>query len=150
MSGTIKAFKEAGYHVTVEYNWKGGQIHAANPLIDTHVRMEPTAKEHVGKDPMWLANRHKEISKQVSLFVNFQGSLENALIAGEGSPEYFWPKYLRNEKNTHICYYDQSMKWAGLTGKEYEGRTGEIYFTKEEHDHVKDQMKEYEGKFIII
>ncbi len=150
MSGAIRAFKETGYRIVCEYNWKGIQIHRYNPLIDEHIYLEPMAKEHSNNDPMWLITRHKQIARQVKLFVNFQGSLEGALIADEGSPEYFWPKYLRNEKNTGICYYDQSMRWAGLTGKEYQGRTGEIYFKKEEHEHVKKRMKEYEGKFVII
>lgn len=149
VSSVIKALNLDGWHITFEYNLKGAQIHTHNPRIDEHVFFEPS--QHKDSELYSLfVRRFKPIKEKYDLFVNFSGSLENALIEPERSPGYFWPLSLRRAKNTHICYYDQSMKWAGLTDKKYMGWTGEIYFLKGEHEHVLRQLEPYKDKFIIL
>jgi ADP-heptose:LPS heptosyltransferase len=154
MTNVIKAFDEDGWDVTMEYNIKGAQIHSYNPRIKKHVFLEPTAKEHLKKGKFWLSDHLKSIEKEYDKVVNLQGSLEGALIAGKDRPMYYWPKSMRNARNTHICYYDQSMIWAGLTDKKYMGWSGEIYFPKEEHEFVKTYLEkniiEPNKKFTIL
>lgn len=150
MSNVIKAFHDEGWHITFEYNWKGSQVHSYNPYIHTHKFFEPSAKEHNNKPRNYLKNRLQNIEKQYDKFVNFGGSLEGALIASEESSEYFWPLKMRRAKNANICYYDQSMKWAGFLGEKYMGRTGEVFFLREEHDHIKKQLNPFRKDFIIL
>ena len=149
MSNVIRAFDELGYHITFEYNAKGVQMHSDNPRIDRHVAFEPSMmKTH--EEKLAFQKRHKRIQGEYDVYVNFSGSLEDSLIAPEESPEYFWPLHLRRAKNSHICYYDQSMKWAGLTATEYMGWSGEIWSTKEDHEYIKKWLDPYKDHFIIL
>jgi ADP-heptose:LPS heptosyltransferase len=155
MTVVIKALDELGYHITFEYNYKGAQIHSYNPRINEHRYFEPYAKktgliseEATRRWNLRLSKLAK--SKEYDLYVNFAGSLEGALISDEQNPEYFWPVKYRRAKNAHMNYYDQSMIWAGLTDKKYMGWSGELFFKKEEHDHVTNQLLPFRGKFIIL
>jgi ADP-heptose:LPS heptosyltransferase len=42
------------------------------------------------------------------------------------------------------------MKWAGLHDKKYMGMSGEIWSTREDHEHIKKQLEPYKDKFIIL
>jgi len=150
MSNVIKALDEDGYHITFEYNFKGAQIHAYNPRIDEHRFFEPS--EHTSKPEFYtlIEAKKKQAEDTHDLFVDFSHSLEGALIEPERKPSYFWPLWMRRRKNTKICYYDQSMIWAGLTDPKYMGWTGEVFFKKEEHEHVLNQLKPYNGKYVIL
>jgi hypothetical protein len=150
MSNVVKALDEEDYDLTVEYNLKGAQIHARNPRIDHHVMFEPYHSVKSEKDKEDWLDRLDQKKNDSDLFVNFTNSLEDTLIEPEKKSSYFWPLWMRREKNTKICYYDQSMIWAGLTGKKYMGWTGEIYFNVNEHKHVWDQLHPYRDKFIIL
>jgi len=151
MSCVIPVFKQLGYHITFEYNYKGAQIHFYNPNIDRHIMHEPFDKKNTSEEAMKKRYyRLLDMENQFDVFVNFTHSLEDALIASEKTAEYFWPLRLRREKNTNICYYDQSMMWAGLTKPEYMGKTGEIYFTQKEHNHVLKQLEHYKDKFVVL
>ena len=149
MTNVIKALDEEGWHITFEYNYKGRQIHAFNPRIDIHKAFEPISSEGIAK---WKSTikRLKKLQTQYDLYVCFSASLEHALIGEEREAEYFWPLHMRRAKNTNICYYDQSMRWAGLTDKKYMGRGGEVYYPKGEHEFVKEYLKPYEDNFIIL
>jgi hypothetical protein len=150
MSCIVKAFHEQGWEITFSYNFKGAQIHNCNPRIHHHevfefaanLKNEEALKEH--------NERLLRAQDEYDRFVSLQDSLESALIAPESSPEYFWPLKLRRQKNTHVCYYDQSMKWAGFTGKEYMGWTGEIYNKTQDHEFVKKSLEPYKDKYIIL
>ena len=148
MSNVIKALDEDGWHITFEYNLKGAQIHARNPRIDKHNVIEPYDLKP--EEILEWGERLKWCEKEYDLFVDFSGSLENALIESEKSPGYFMPLIDRRRKNTNICYYDQSMKWAGLTAQKYMGWTGEVYFRRDEHEHVLSQLEPYYDRFIIL
>ena len=151
MSNVIKALDLDGWHISMEYNWKGAQIHAHNPRIRSHHFFEPSKIKSEKERFAWF-DRLESIAKNHDLFINFSQSLENSLIAPEESPEYFWPLWMRRQKNTHICYYDQSMKWAGLTAKRYMGWTGEMFFTAEEHEHIKKWLRDrgLENQHVIL
>ena len=152
MSNVIRAFDEDGWHITCEYNHKGAQIHSYNPRIDVHKYFEPTKDNFNGSKKFYSFLREKEriINDNYDHFVNFGHSLENTLIEPERQSSYFWPLWLRREKNTNICYYDQSMIWSGLTDQKYMGGVGEIWFTEEEHEHVWNQLQPYRDKFVIV
>jgi len=150
MSNVIKAFDEEGYHITLEYNYKGAQIHSYNPRIDKFVYFEASDPKYKDKDVEFFYNRTKKIKEENELYINFSGSLEDALIAPENKPEYFWPLKMRRAKNANICYYDQSMIWAGLTDKKYMGWTGEIFFPREEHHFIKRYLEPYADNFMIL
>jgi ADP-heptose:LPS heptosyltransferase len=146
-----KILKEEGYHVSFEYNWKGAQLHKYNPFIDNHVFFEPPvewftlANENVR---IALYQKHRELKKRYDLVINLGGSLEGELIPGEASPSYYLFKRSKSQF-ADICFYDQTVKWAQMP-KKYYGRSGELYFPKQEHDHVIDWYKKYEGKFLVI
>lgn len=138
MSPVLRAFKEEGWHVTFEYNFKGAQIHTYNPNIDVHVPREPE-KGLYEQDPKAKYQHYKRLKKIEGAYdrlVDFGGSLEHSLIASEKDPEYFMPKDWRNRAYGDMPFHDQSMKWAGLPEK-YRGRRTEIYFRDKEHEHVK-------------
>ena len=149
MSNVIKALDEDGWHITFEYNFKGKQVHADNPRVDVHRGFEPFDCGNE-KQLNEKFNEFKRLEEEYDLFVNFAYSLEDALIEPESKPSYFWPLWKRRAKNTNICYYDQSMIWAGLTDKKYMGWTGEIFFTRPEHEHVIEQLEPYRDKYIIL
>lgn len=149
MSNVIKALDLDGWHITFEYNYKGAQIHSYNPRVDVHKMFEPFDCKNAGQLNEKFAEL-KSLEGQYDLFVNFAYSLEDALIEPENKPSYFWPLWMRRNKNTNICYYDQSMMWAGLTDRKYMGWRGEVFFKKEEHKHILKQLKPYEDKFIIL
>lgn len=151
MSNAIRALDEAGYHITFEYNFKGAQIHTYNPRIDTHAYFEPWTKKNQEPDNVAAHNKlHERLVDEVDLYVNFGSSIEDALIAAESSVDYFWPLWMRRDKNSEICYYDQSMRWAGLTDPKYMGWSGEIYFPADEQEIAREQLAPHENKFIIL
>ena len=144
MSNVIKAFHLDGWEITFLYNYKGAQVHTANPRVHHHKVLEMS--------PMVTRKKKKEFEdtlisakENFDRFINFSKSIEDALIAYEGTAEYFWPLKKRRKKNTNICYYDQSMLWAGLTDDKYMGWTGEVFFTNIEHEFIKAWMRKYIG-----
>ena len=105
------------------------------------------------KKPQAISDHYARLIKaqqEYDKFVTLQNSLEGALIAPESSPEYFWPLSLRRQKNSRICYYDQSMMWAGFTERKYMGRTGEIFNKTEDHEYIKKSLSPFDGKFVIL
>ena len=154
MSNVIKEFYDQGWEVTCSYNFKGQQIHHCNPYIHHHEVFEYAqymTKSDKEKAPIFAhIARQKAAMKEYDKYVSFQNSIEGALIAPESSPEYFWPLRLRRQKNTHTCYYDQSMKWAGFTDEKYMGRSGEIFSKAEDHEFIKNSLLPYKDKFIIL
>jgi hypothetical protein len=152
MSNVITAFYLDGWEITFCHNWKGTQIHASNPRIKKHEYFESGAKNITEKQLKAQVDRLDRAKNDFDRVVIFQKSLEYALIAPEHSPEYFWPLKVRRAKNTNICYYDQSMIWAGFTESRYMGWTGEVYFTSDEHEQIKAwyRDKNIERKYIIL
>jgi len=150
MSNVIKALDELDYHITFEYNFKGLQIQNDNPRVNVHIPFEPPHRDAQKDDYLRHYKRHMRLMDKYDLYVNFSHSLEDALIAGASSSEYYWPLDLRRAKNANTCYYDQSMKWAGLTDEKYMGRTGEIFYRKEDHEYVVNLLNKYKDRFILI
>lgn len=153
MSNVIRAFDEDGWNVSVEYNSKGAHIHKANPRIKRHLIFETGTADVVAKvreNPMFLNDHIEAVGRNYDRTVSLQGSLEDALIEPSRSHQYQWPLWKRRLKNANICYYDQSMIWAGLTDKKYMGRTGEIYFTNEEHQMVGEWVERRKEKYVVL
>lgn len=148
MSNVIRAFHEEGWEITFEYNWKGLQIHNFNPRVTWHVPFEPAYKSE--RDKLILKRRLDEIRGEYDKLVALTQSLEDAMICHENTPEYFFPLWMRRKKNAQVCYYDQSMKWAGFTDKKYMGWTGEIYFSRKEHERIKEILEPYRENFIVL
>ena len=149
MSNVIKALNEDGWHITFEYNYKGVEVHKYNPRINIHRVCEPSLIKKFDEQ-LHFTKRHDRLKKEYDKYVNFSGSLEIAKISPEEKSEYFWPLKMRRAKNANICYYDQSMVWAGLTDKKYMGWTGEIFFPVEEHERIKSFLKPFKRKYIIL
>lgn len=145
----VKALDLEEWHITYEYNYKGAQIHTHNPRIDEHVVFEPSEIKSREEMAAWC-KRLDGLKNEYDLVCNFSNSLERSLIAPESSPEYFWPLRERRAKNTHTNYYDQSMVWSGLTDKKYMGQSGELFFSHDEHEHVRRQVWPYRYKFLIL
>lgn len=152
MSNVLTAFHKDGWEITFCHNFKGTQIHAYNPRITHHEYFESSGPEFTQERAKEQGERLKRAKEEFDRVVILQRSLENALIAPEHSPEYFWPLKKRRAKNTNICYYDQSMIWSGFTGEKYMGWKGEVYFTQAEHEKVKQWFKNnsIENKHIIL
>ena len=154
ITNVIKAFDEDGWDVSVEYNYKGVQIHKHNPRIKRHIFFDPSlpaTKNRLLTDPYYVEKHIKAVSKNYDKVVVFQDSLENALIEPSSSSRYFWPLSKRRAKNANACYYDQSMLWAGLTDKKYMGWSGELFFTDEEKNIVKEWIdKNAKDRYLIL
>lgn len=150
LSNVISSLKRHGYdYIAMEYNYKGAQIHSHNPLIDKHVFCDPWMDKSVLEKPYsWLRDQQIERSRGYDTVIDFSHSLETAMIAAKDMEEYYWPKALKNQKYAHLCFYDQSMHWAGIWDDD--GRSGEIYFSREEHEHVKNKIKQYKDNFKIL
>lgn len=141
-----RALKEEGYNVTFEYNWKGAQIFELNPFIDKHVMFEPHGNKIPHTD---VLARHRRIKKKYDYFINLSGSLEQSLTSSQNDPIYYYPKEWRVAAKCQTNYYVQCMKWCGLPEK-YWNRTGEIYFTQEEHRAVRKYLESFKNKFVIL
>lgn len=154
MSNVVKAFHDEGWEITFSYNFKGSQIHNCNPLIHHHEVFEYAQylnKTEEDKKPIYKHLAHiKNAMKEYDKFISFQNSIEGALISPESLAEYFWPLKMRRKKNANICYYDQTMIWAGFTKEKYMGRSGEIYSKTEDHEFVKKSLSLHKDKFIIL
>lgn len=150
MSNVIRAFYEDGYQVDMCYNFKGAQIHSYNPMITNHHFWESNAKTATSKMRKDHVALLKNAIETYDKFVTFQISLEQTLLPGETQVEYFWPLRIRRLKTADICFYDWSMRWAGLTNEKYMGWGGDVFFTKEENDFVLDWLKPYEDKYVIL
>jgi len=150
MSPVIRAFYEDGWEVSMLYNYKGAQIQTHNPMISHHHYFEASAKDCTPELRKAHGATLRQAYKEFDRFVTLQRTLEGALIYGEGTPEYFWPHWLRRKKSAGICFYDASMIAAGLTDPKYMGRTGEVFFTKEEHNITLDYLERFKDKYIIL
>ncbi len=149
VSCVMRALEEEGYHITLEHNLKGLQIHLNNPRVDIRILNDPALAEH--KSIAAPYGRHLfNLAPHYDKVVSFQASLEDALIEDERGPRYFWPLKWRREKNTLICYYDQSMEWAGLTHSKHKGGVGEVWFSAEEHETVMANLRKKEDTFLIM
>lgn len=149
-SAVLPALRELGYRVTVETNWKGVQILSENPHIAELIGFEPWQRCKTAKEVNEWVQRLDDTARRVDLYVNFSQSLEGALIEPETKPSYLWPLWLRREKNAQTNYYDQTMRWCGLTAQKYMGRRGEIWFSCDEHRHVLRQLAPYKDRHVTV
>lgn len=149
-SSVVRAYHEDGWEVSMLYNHKGAQIHSYNPMIKHHQYYEASAKGVTRKTWQQHQKEMTIVRDSYDRFISFQKSLEHKLIYEEDSPEYFWPHWKRRARSENLCFYDHSMKWAGLTAPKYMGRTGDVFFKKQENNLVLDWLEPYKDKFIIL
>ena len=150
MSPVIRAFYEEGWEVTMLYNFKGAQIHSYNPMITHHEFFEQGAKDCTVEKFKEHQKHVMEAYSSYDKFVSLQKTIEFELIPGENSTDYYLPLRMRRDKVNDICFYDQSMIRAGLTHKKYMGKTGDIFFTAEEHNTVLDWLEKFKDNYIIL
>ncbi len=146
-----RIFKEEGYQVTFEYNYKGAQLLALNPFIDKHIFFEPP-KEWIENHESSLVARYqknKRLKEEYDWVIDLSGSLEGALIPGESDPQYYRFKKYKAKHFSNICFYDQTVKRCFLPEK-YFGRVGELYFKRDEHARAIQWFEPLKDKFIII
>ena len=155
MSVVLRAFKEEGYHVTFEYNYKGAQIHSYSPYVDKHICFEPSQKVYQGdiesklKHYFRLSKIEQECIKKGIRFINLSGSIEDAIIPHQANRAYYMPKHVRNKRYANISYQNQSIKWCGLPSK-YRDRTGEVFFRRKEHERIREILRPFHEKKMYL
>jgi ADP-heptose:LPS heptosyltransferase len=148
MSHLPRLLKDVGFDVVdVETNFKGYQLLSHNPFIDNITAIEP---ERLFKGRTWLLEKHWTLQREkYDHFINLYGSLEYGMLAMEGTPEYYMHQEVRNNRYAGKNYYDETTTLAGypfLVGK----YKGEVFYKDEEHTIVKDWLKQFDGKFIVL
>jgi ADP-heptose:LPS heptosyltransferase len=150
ITNVIRAFDEQGWDVSLCYNQKGAQVHVRNPRIKNRVFWEPNNPEFIAElreDHEAFDRRVEELGQGYDKVVNLQNTLENALVENRIREGYYWPLYMRQDKNAHTNYYDQGMLCAGL---EPDGRSGELWFSNEEHAIVAKSLEKVQDRFIVL
>jgi ADP-heptose:LPS heptosyltransferase len=150
ITNVIRALDEQGWDVGLCYNQKGAQVHTRNPRIKERVFWEPANTKFIAE----LQQDHEAFEKRVAEMgagydkvVNLQNTLENSLVENQIREGFYWPLYMRREKNAHINYYDQGMHAAGLSP---DGRSGELWFSNEEHAIVAKSLEKVQDRFIVL
>ena len=143
--------KEGFDYVAFQYNDKGYAIHRENPFIDEHIHFEPSIiPQHemfeglIHKRLAYLAERGK-----FDKVVDLQFSLERRTFALENQNAYYRNSEFRKKTNGMMNLYDETTLFAGFP--QHLGTVGEIFFTKEEEECVKNIYAErYAGKFVFL
>lgn len=138
----LRALKEDGYHVTVNVTRRGRDIIKYDPNIDKIVEYKDDSIAD-DKIPEYWA----ELAKGFDKFINLSGSIEEGLLAREGTADYSLRHTERHEKFNHN-YYDRTLELGGYG--HIKGQNGELYFSKEEEDEAKAFRGRMKGKFMIL
>jgi ADP-heptose:LPS heptosyltransferase len=150
ISPLLRTLAEEGYAVDLECNWKGLQIHHDNPFLNQITLFEPSTKEvveAVKHDQMFIDKRIQKKVKDYDRIISLQSSLENALIEPRNAAGYYSPLYQRRAKNAQTNYYDQTYLWAGY---EPNGKSGEVYFTEDEHKVVGEWIAKRKHRYLVV
>jgi ADP-heptose:LPS heptosyltransferase len=143
ISPVFPLLKREGYHVTTHLSEDCMKVLRGNPYIDKIIlhKRDSVKNEDLGK--YW-----EEISQGYDRFINFSGTIEEALLKREisGNDEYFLPKDERHKK-CNKNYYDHTLEHAGFKVR---GMNGELHFTKKEHREMQSFLKKYKDKFIVL
>lgn len=141
-----RLFKDQGWDVVdFETNWKGYQLLKHNPFIDNLIFHEPSAELM-----NYAVEKHWQIlSSGYDRFVNLYGTLERGLLAMEDENIYYMGDRARRNRYSKVNFYDQTTAAAGYP--ELAGiYLGEVFYPQHEIDFVKNWMKKFEGKFIVL
>lgn len=146
-----RIFKKEGWHVSFETNYKGYQLLYANPNIDNLLFFDPSSPENRGMTIANLQRRKAAMAEDYDRVIDLNGSIENAFIAMEDENVYFQDSETRRECFGNINYYDASIVAAGLP-ETYFGETGEVCYSKEEHDIAEKWIakQRQKGKFLVM
>lgn len=121
----LREFKRQGWYVILEYSDRGEPIFRHNPNIDEFIYYPKDSKRVEELAGYWAEQKRKFNPDRT---VNFSESLEVALALHPRSPRYNYSKterFMLCNKN----YYEYSMKFAGLDGKDFRP---ELFFKEEE------------------
>ncbi len=141
--------KNKGYDfVAFETNFKGFQIIYNNPYVDKVLSFSPENAKHIFNSKIMMERHWKNISEGYDLHINLINSLEHNIIAMETDPEYYMHADARKHMR-EINFYDQTSISAGFP-EEVGKWQGEIYFEEEDDLLVKEWMKKFENKFVVM
>ena len=138
----LRALKQEGYHVTFNTSDNGMEIAKHNPNVDQFLYQAMDEVPNAELEAYW-----KILSKGYDRVVNLSGTLEEALLAVKGSPEYGLSDDERRAKFGNINYYDHAMKVAGIDRRK---ENGEMFFSDEEEGIARIWRKTLEGRFVVI
>ena len=150
-----RLFKEKGYEVHFEYNFKARQLLAHNPHISQHIVYEPTTDEEIKECKNKkeinekLQKRYEKYKTKYDKVINLNDSLERGTIAMEDMESYDLSQEERKALYDNN-YYDWTLKWAGLGDLVGQGIKGEVYFTENEHAMAKSFIDNHKDKFILL
>lgn len=136
----LRLLKEDGYHVTYEVAFRGREMLRGNPYIDEFIDHDET----IPNDK--LSGYWDELKKGYDRFVNLSGSVEEGLLAPEGSREFYLSKDERHRRYNKN-YYDYTLELAGYDVK---GLRGELYFDEDEENIAKAFRKKHRDKFLVV
>lgn len=106
----LRALKEQGHHIILEYSDRGEAVFRHNPHIDEHVFYKADSVPIEQLNKYWLEQKEKH---KADKYINFSETLEVALALHPRSPRY---NYSKSERAL-LCnknYYEYSMKHAGI------------------------------------
>ena len=138
----LRALKQEGYHVTFNTSDNGMQIAKHNPNVDQFLYQAMDEVPNAELEAYW-----KILSKGYDRVVNLSGTIEEALLAVKGSPEYGLSDDERRAKFGNVNYYDHALKVAGIDRRK---ENGEMFFSDEEEGLARIWRKTFEGRFIVI
>ena len=139
-----------GYdYVAFQYNDKGYAIHKENPFIDEHIHFEPSIIPQSENFITLIRKRLAYLGEKFDTVIDLQHTLETKTFALENQSEYYRNDKFRAKMNGIRNLYDETTIAAGFP--QHVGMVGDIFFTKEEEECVKNIYRErYSGKFVII
>ncbi len=143
--------REGFDYVAFEYNPKGHAVYGLNPFIDQHIHFDPYHYP-ICQYPVSFVDKRIEQIGQMGEFdkvIKLNHSLEYGYIAMEDQNDYYRSTEYRRKKYGELNFYDQMSVFAGYP--QHKGMIGEVYFTQEEEDIVRDiYEREYKDKFVIM
>jgi ADP-heptose:LPS heptosyltransferase len=140
----IRAWKNKGYHVTVNCTSYSKSMLNHNPFVDNII-----CQEREGIPNPQLGEYWDLWKPEYDEFVNLSESIEGKLLAVEGRAEFYSPKSFRQWRGSGKNYYDFTMELGGCKG-EIPSPRGELYFSPEEERWARDIRKQYKSKFLIL
>ena len=138
----LRALKDDGYHVTVNVTRRGRDIIKFDPHIDKIVEYKENSVPD-DKIPEYWANLAKGFDK----FINLSGSIEEGLLAREGTEDYNL-RHTERHKRFNFNYYDRTLEIGGYG--HIKGQRGELHFSKAEEDEAKAFRHRMKDKFMIL
>lgn len=142
MSGILPLLKEQGYRVTVNTTDRGYLILRGNPYIDEFFLQKTDQVPNEELDEYWDA-----LAKRFDRLVQLSESVEGALLALPGRPEFLMDKEERHRK-MNVNYQERTHDLAGVP---YEFGGARFYPSKREREWARKERKKmgHQNKVIV-